>query len=149
MSKKTSSTATAAATDTSDNVASLDAAREKMNETVEKTREAVGERLETAREKFQSAAKEVNSRLHEASASAQKARDVAWEQAQHAREEARERYRVASAQLQDGYAKVRTEADYVVDDLNDFVRQNPGTAILIAAGAGFLLGLLFRPRRSA
>ena len=55
--------------------------------------------------------------------------------------------RSTSAQMQDGYAKVRKDVDYMVDDVNDFVRHKPGTSILIAAGAGFLLGLLFRPRR--
>jgi ElaB/YqjD/DUF883 family membrane-anchored ribosome-binding protein len=44
--------------------------------------------------------------------------------------------------------------DFATDDLGqvaekakDFARQNPGQAILIAAGAGLLLGLLVRGRR--
>jgi ElaB/YqjD/DUF883 family membrane-anchored ribosome-binding protein len=44
--------------------------------------------------------------------------------------------------------------DFATDDLSgwaekakDFARQNPGQAILVAAGAGVLLGLLVRGRR--
>ena len=44
--------------------------------------------------------------------------------------------------------------DFATDDLGglaekakDFARQNPGQAILVAAGAGVLLGLLVRGRR--
>ena len=110
-----------------DNVRSMDQAKKKVTQ-------AVGQ----AREKFQHAAADVGDRLHQASAAAK-------EKSQRAREAARERYQVHSAQLQDGYAKVRKDVDYMVDDVNDFVRQRPGTAILIAAGAGFLLGLLMRP----
>lgn len=112
-----------------DNVRSMDQAKKKVTEAVDQ-----------AREKFQHAAADVGERFHEASAAAR-------EKSQHAREAARERYQVHSAQLQDGYAKVRKDVDYMVDDVNDFVRQKPGTAILIAAGAGFLLGLLMRPGR--
>jgi ElaB/YqjD/DUF883 family membrane-anchored ribosome-binding protein len=31
-------------------------------------------------------------------------------------------------------------------DLNDFVQEHPARAVLMAAGVGFLLGLLFRRR---
>ena len=116
-----------------DNVRKMDRAKKKVTA-------AVGD----AREKFQKVSAEVGDRFHKASAHAQ---DEFRQRSQHAREQARERYRVASAQMQDGYARVRKDVDYMVDDVNDFVRHKPGTAILIAAGAGFLLGLLFRPRR--
>ncbi len=96
-----------------------------------------------AREKFQDVAADVGERFQQASASAQ---DEIRERSRYAREQARERYRVAAAQMQDGYARVRKDVDYVVEDVNDFVRQKPGTAILVAAGAGFLLGLLLSPR---
>ena len=112
-----------------DNVRSMDQAKKKVAD-------AVGE----ARERFQHVASDVGERFQHASAAAK-------ERSERAREAARERYQVHSAQLQDGYARVRTDVDHVVDDVNDFVRRKPGTAILIAAGAGFLLGLLMRPGR--
>jgi ElaB/YqjD/DUF883 family membrane-anchored ribosome-binding protein len=32
----------------------------------------------------------------------------------------------------------------VSSDVNDFVQENPGRAVLLAAGVGFLIGLLVR-----
>ncbi len=118
-----------AAAAAADNVRSMDQAKKK-----------VAEAVDDARERFQHAAADVGERFQHVSAAAK-------EKSEHAREVARERYQVHSAQLQDGYARVRTDVDHVVDDVNDFVRQKPGTAVLIAAGAGFLLGLLMRPSR--
>ncbi len=108
----------------------------KMDRTKKRVTAAVGD----AREKFQSVASDVGERFQQASATAQ-------ERSRQAREAARERYQVTSARMQDGYTRVRKDVDFVVDDINDFVREKPGTSVLIAAGAGFLLGLLFRPRR--
>ncbi len=122
-----------------DNVRPMDRAQ-KVDRAKKKVAAAVGD----AREKFQHVASDVGERFQKASTTAQK---EFRERSQHARETARERYQVASAQMQDGYARVRKDVDVYVDDVNDFVRHKPGTAILIAAGAGFLLGLLFRPRR--
>ncbi|MEM7354821.1 MAG: hypothetical protein AAF657_28690 [Acidobacteriota bacterium] len=113
----------------SDNVRPMDRAKQKVNA-------AVGE----ARQKFQHAAADVGERFQQASA-------VAQERSQQAREAARERYQVTSARMQDGYNRARRDVDFMVEDVNDFVREKPGTSVLIAAGAGFLLGLLFRPRR--
>ena len=112
-----------------DNVRPMDRAKQRVSA-------AVGE----AREKFQHVAADVGERY-------QKASTVAQERSRQAREAARERYQVTSARMQDGYTRVRKDVDFVVSDVNDFVRERPGTAVLIAAGAGFLLGLLFRPRR--
>ncbi len=43
-------------------------------------------------------------------------------------------------------ASKRLEKDYgyLWDDAREYVRDNPGTALAIAAAAGFLLGFLFR-----
>ncbi len=115
-----------------DNVRPMDRAKKRVTA-------AVGD----AREKFQHAAADVGERFQQASATAQ---EEFRHRSQRAREQARERYQVASEQMQDGYARVRKDVEYRLDDVNDFVRHKPGTAILIAAAAGFLLGLLFRPR---
>ena len=118
--------------DRPDNVRPMDQAKKKVAAAVDQ-----------ARDRFQHVAADVGERFQQASATAQ---DEFRERSQYAREQARERYKVAAAQVQDGYSRVRKDVDYVVDDVNDFVRHKPGTSILIAAGAGFLLGLLFRPR---
>ncbi len=122
-----------------DNVRQMDRAK-KVDQAKKKVATAVGE----AREKFQHVAADVGERFQQASATAQ---EEFRERSKHARQQARERYQVASEQMHEGYARVRKDVDVVAGDVNDFVRQNPGTAVLIAAGAGFLLGLLMRPRQ--
>ena len=114
---------------------------------MDRAKKRVAAKVDDAREKFQQVRATAGERFQQASATAQ-------ERTQEARQRARERFEATSAQMQDGYARaqdgyarVRKDVDYMVDDVNDFVRHKPGTAILIAAGAGFLLGLLFRPRR--
>ncbi len=111
----------------------IDKAKELVTETVDKTRDVVGEGLGVARE-----------RLKDVSSTASKEIRRGAEQA---RKVAREKYEVTSEQLRKGYTRVRKDVDGLADDVNEFVRDNPGKSILIAAGAGFLLGLLFRPRR--
>ncbi len=138
MSKQTASKAEAAgakAAETVDNVHPMEPVKKKVDQAKRKVAAAVDE----AREKLHDAAADVGEKFQHASA-------VAQEKSRRAREAARERYQVASAQLQDGYSRVRKDVDYMVDDVNDFVRAKPGTSILIAAAAGFLLGLLLRPR---
>ncbi len=116
-----------------DNVRPMDRAKQKVAA-------AVGE----AREKFQHAAADAGDRFQQVSATA---KEEFRDRSQHVREQARERYHATSERMQGVYERGRKEAEYRLDDVNDFVRHKPGTAILIAAGAGFLLGLLFRPRR--
>ncbi|MEM7581785.1 MAG: hypothetical protein AAF560_00265 [Acidobacteriota bacterium] len=106
-----------------------------INDAKQRVQAAVGQ----ARERFQHAAADVGDRFQQASATAQ-------ERSHQAREAARARYQATSEQLQDGYTRVRKDVDQYAGDVNDFVRHKPGTAVLIAALAGFLLGLLFRPR---
>jgi ElaB/YqjD/DUF883 family membrane-anchored ribosome-binding protein len=45
-----------------------------------------------------------------------------------------------------GYDRAQERAGEVSSDLESFVQQHPGRAVLTAAGVGFLLGLLFRRR---
>ncbi len=113
-----------------DNVRPMDRAKKKVAA-------AVGE----AREKFQHAAADAGDRFQQVSATA---KEELRDRSQRVREQAREQYKVRSAQMQDVYARGRKEAEYRLDDVNDFVRHKPGTSILIAAGAGFLLGLIVR-----
>jgi ElaB/YqjD/DUF883 family membrane-anchored ribosome-binding protein len=42
---------------------------------------------------------------------------------------------------------VRRDAVQVSDNVNEYVRENPGKSILIAAGVGFVIGLLVRGNR--
>ncbi len=124
------------ASEPADNVHRIERTKATVSETVARARGVMNERLGTARERFQDVAEEMGERYQDVSAGAQRAREMA-----------REQYAVRSEQFREGYTRVRHDVDDVVEDVNDYVRTNPGKSILIAAGAGFLLGLLFRPRR--
>lgn len=118
--------------DEKSNVRPIDRAKEKVTEKVDQTREVVADRLASAREKFQDVAGETSEKLRERTADA--------------RAVAKERYEATSEQLRHKYEDVQKGVDELLDDVGEFVRDNPGKAVLMAAGAGFLLGLLFRRR---
>ncbi len=60
-----------------------------------------------------------------------------------------EKYESASGAVRDGYNTVREKVDEVdfdalTDQVRNYVRSNPGKALLISVGVGFLVGLLLR-----
>lgn len=66
-----------------------------------------------------------------------------------ARDYASDKYRAASGAVRDGYNNVRERVDdidvgAVTDQIRAYVRSNPGKALLISVGVGFLVGLLLR-----
>jgi ElaB/YqjD/DUF883 family membrane-anchored ribosome-binding protein len=66
-----------------------------------------------------------------------------------AKEYAGEKYRAASGAVRDGYNQVRERVDEVdfaaiTEQVRTYVRSNPGKALLISVGVGFLVGLLLR-----
>jgi ElaB/YqjD/DUF883 family membrane-anchored ribosome-binding protein len=66
-----------------------------------------------------------------------------------AREFASEKYESASGAVRDGYNAMRErveDVDFgaVTDQVRTYVRSNPGKALLISVGVGFLIGLLLR-----
>ncbi|HEV7589204.1 MAG TPA: hypothetical protein VGO40_13900, partial [Longimicrobium sp.] len=66
-----------------------------------------------------------------------------------AREYVGEKYGAASEKVRDGYNAVREKVDDVdmgaiTDQVRTYVKSNPGKALLISVGVGFLVGLLLR-----
>lgn len=66
-----------------------------------------------------------------------------------AREYAGEKYQAASGAVRDGYNNMRERVEDVdfgaiTDQVRTYVRSNPGKALLISVGVGFLVGLLLR-----
>jgi ElaB/YqjD/DUF883 family membrane-anchored ribosome-binding protein len=66
-----------------------------------------------------------------------------------AKDYAGEKYRAASGAMRDGYNQVRERVDEVdfgaiTEQVRTYVRSNPGKALLISVGVGFLVGLLLR-----
>jgi ElaB/YqjD/DUF883 family membrane-anchored ribosome-binding protein len=63
-------------------------------------------------------------------------------------ERAREGVRDAGEQARVGYERVRTDAGQISREVSHFVKENPARSVAIAAGIGFLLGLLARRGRN-
>ncbi|MFQ5527980.1 MAG: YqjD family protein [Thermoanaerobaculia bacterium] len=102
------------------------------------------ERLEAAREKFSEV---VDSKIRGIKNGASKATQTVKEQAGRVSAGAREKYEGARETTRQGYDRVTKDLQHLGEDVNEYVRQNPGKAIAIAIGAGFVLGILLRGRR--
>ena len=66
-----------------------------------------------------------------------------------AKEYMNEQYETASGKVRDGYNSMREKVEDVdfgamTDQVRTYVRSNPGQALLISVGVGFLIGLLLR-----
>lgn len=66
-----------------------------------------------------------------------------------AKEYVGEQYTRASGAMRDGYNTVREKVEDVdfgaiTDQVRSYVRSNPGKALLISIGVGFVVGLLLR-----
>jgi len=108
----------------------------------QKVKEVVNEGVAAARERCREVATEARGKADRFSGDFRRG-------AGEAGEAARERYAQFSENVRDGYEKARKDADDLTESVNEYVRDNPGKSVLVAAGAGFLLGLLFRGRRDA
>ena len=74
----------------------------------------------------------------------QQFREAAGEKAQHFKEAAGEKAQHFKEVAGEQWHETRVRAQAVYSDTEEYVRQHPGKSILIAAGAGFLLGLIVR-----
>ena len=66
-----------------------------------------------------------------------------------AKEYVEDQYERASGKVRDGYNTVREKVEDVdfgaiADQVRSYVKSNPGKALLISVGVGFLIGLLLR-----
>ena len=62
--------------------------------------------------------------------------------AERASDEIRRGYERASQAAREGYSRVEKDIQGMTRDLSAYIRENPGKSVMLAAGAGFLLGLL-------
>ena len=100
-------------------------------------REKVTKIADDARDKFDDVSTEVRKGAERATKEIREGYD-------RASTAAREGYEDVSHRMQKGYKRVRKDFDSLSSDMNEYVKDNPGKSVLIAAGIGFLLGLVFR-----
>ena len=109
--------------------------------TLEEVEEKLGDTAQAAaagsRERISEVARGVEQRY-------QRVAEEMRREAERASKVAKEKVDTAVTGLRQGYGKVRQDVGVLSEDVNDFVRENPGKSIAIAAVFGFLIGLLFR-----
>jgi ElaB/YqjD/DUF883 family membrane-anchored ribosome-binding protein len=117
-----------------------------FSESAEKAAEAVADGVAAARDKFQRVSDDVQHRYKRVSKDVRRGAERASREIRRSAEAARETYRDTADKVQKGYKRTRSEVERLGRDVGEYVRENPGKAVLIAAGVGFLLGLVVRRR---
>jgi ElaB/YqjD/DUF883 family membrane-anchored ribosome-binding protein len=102
----------------------------------------------SARERFQRLGQDFQGRYGQVSGDVRRGAERATAEIRRGAERAREGVRGASEQARIGYERVRTDAGQITRDVSNYVRENPARSVAIAAGVGFLLGLLARRGRN-
>ena len=118
----------------------MDRAREVVSDAVAGTREVIDDGLDEARDRFEEAAEDLEK-------NARRTQRELRRRAERLGDAAKEKYEAVAEGVRTGYCRVRKDAAQLSTDVNEYVRENPGKSILIAAGVGFLVGLLIRGRR--
>lgn len=101
----------------------------------------------SARDRFQRLSSEVQNRYQRVSEDVRRGAERASEEIRRGTERARERYGEVAESARERYGQVREKSGELTRDLTYYVRDNPGRSVLIAAGVGFLVGLLVRRGR--
>ena len=102
----------------------------------------------SARDRFQRLSQDVQGRYQRVSEDVRRGAERATEEIRRGTDRARERYSEVAEEARAGYGKVRERSGELSRDLSFYVRDNPGRSVAIAAGVGFLIGLLVRRGRS-
>ena len=117
-------------------------------EGAEMTQEPEGEGAVSARNRFQSQYRKISDDVRRgaerASAEIRRGKETAREKYEDVAETARDKYRDVADTARRSYTRVSSEAGNVSREVSLYVRDNPGKSVLLAAGVGFLLGLLIR-----
>ncbi len=91
---------------------------------------------------------DVQDRARRVSEDVRRGAERAGEELRRGANVARERYDETAENVRRGYVQARDKAGHYSGELSEYVRENPGRSVLVAAGVGFLVGLLVRGRRS-
>ncbi len=109
-------------------------------------RESVDTGVVSARQKFQKLGDELQDRYKRVSDDVRRGAERASTEIRRGAERARESYGEVAENAERSFRRVRSEAGNLSREVSLFVRDNPGKSVLIAAGVGFLLGLVARRR---
>jgi len=122
-----------------------DSVKPETSEEAEMARETDGG-VVSARERFQKLGDEVQSKYKKVSEDVRRGAERASQEVRRGAERARETYEEVAENAQRTYQRARSEASNLSREVSLYVRDNPGKALLMAAGVGFLLGLIVRGR---
>ena len=115
-------------------------------EEAEMADEPIAEGVAAARERFQRLSDDVQDKTRKVTDDVRRGAERASKEFRRGAERAKDAYDDVAHKARQTYRKVQTKASDVSHEVQRFVRDNPGKAIAIAAGVGFLIGLLVRRR---
>ena len=98
----------------------------------------------SARQRFQKLGDDLQDRYKKVSEDVKRGAERASSEIRRGAERAKETYGEVAETAERSYRRVRSEAGNLSREVSLFVRDNPGKSVLIAAGVGFLLGLIAR-----
>lgn len=101
---------------------------------------------EDVRGRYANVSEEVRRGAERASAEIRRGTARATSELRQRTERARETYQDVADNARRQYDRVRSDAGDLTREVGFYVRDNPGKALLIATGVGFLLGLIVRGR---
>jgi ElaB/YqjD/DUF883 family membrane-anchored ribosome-binding protein len=121
-------------------IKNIDRTKDGMDSLIDRTRDAVVGVADRAESGVESAAERVVERAHEAG-------EYVRDGAETASRGAHQRLEGAAKAIDRGYTRARGDLSRAATVATDYVTENPGKALLLAASAGFVLGMLVRRQR--
>jgi ElaB/YqjD/DUF883 family membrane-anchored ribosome-binding protein len=125
-----------------------DASTQNAETARERVTDRVAEGVASARDRFQRLGQDVRGRYDSVSQDVRRGAERAASEIRRGKERARDTYQDVADNARRQYDRVRHESGNLTREVGFYVRDNPGKALLMAAGVGFLLGLIVRGRGS-
>ena len=97
-------------------------------------------------DRYKKVSEDVQDRYKKVSEDVKRGAERASSEIRRGAERAKETYGEVAENAERSYRRVRSEAGNLSREVSLYVRDNPGKSVLIAAGVGFLLGLIARRR---